>query len=65
MLKKQNYTPAERKAYYMGYSTGFLGYKSARLGRFLKTMPPAVKKSFMNGLEHGFSLLGDTKKIKW
>ena len=53
--KKQTqvFTADEKKAYYMGVGVGAVCGKAERIRKFMSNMPPAIKKSFLNGVDDG------------
>ena len=49
--KQAQYSAKERKAYYMGVGAGIGFGKAGYIQRFARTLSPAEKKSFYNGLD--------------
>lgn len=57
--KQAQYSAKERKAYYMGVGAGIGFGKTVHIKRFVRTLSPAEKKSFYNGLDS--AMLGQKK----
>lgn len=49
--KQAQYSAKEKKAYYIGVGAGIGFGKAGYIQRFARTLSPAEKKSFYNGLD--------------
>lgn len=54
MNGKKTYSAEEKKAYYMGMGAALVGAKAERIKKFMGNLSPAVKASYMNGLDDGY-----------
>lgn len=53
--KKNGFSAAEKKAYYMGVGAALAGGRVSLIQKVMRSMSPAVKESYKNGLNDGFA----------